>query len=160
MPTLAVDRSSAFSHQYDVTEEANFLVTLDASSESNSMLKFEGREYQMTRESCMGDFILSGPEGELCRATKPSALFRTFAITYQKETFSLEANSAFGDSFKLKRADEVVGKIDAKGFFSTQGKVDFPGALPMPVQFFLIWLALLMWARSEDAATTNTNPVG
>ena len=56
--------------------------------------------------------------------------------------------------------DEVVGKIDAKGFFSTQGKVDFPGALPMPVQFFLIWLALLMWAGSEDAATTNTNPVG
>lgn len=160
MTTLTIHRSGFFRRDYEISNDDGLLTTLNAGSESQASFELGGVEYQMIRESCVGDFILSDSTGELSRATKPSALFRSFDVIFSHESYTLEARSVTGESYELKQAGEVVGSFDAKGFFTTHGAVTFPASIPLPVQCFMIWLTLLMWQRSKDAASTPNIPVG
>ena len=149
---------SAFKH-YDLSDHENRLTVLDAGSESHSSFVLGDIDYRMEREKNWGDFVLFGPEDEICRAGKPSAMFRSFEMEYAGQQWTLQAASVIGDSFELRTGGEVVGGIDAKGIFIRRGEAHLPDQLPMPVQCFLIWLALLMWVRSDDVPSTYI-PVG
>ena len=150
MNTLNISSSNTGSKHYDVSDDEKLLTVLDAGSESDSEFVFDNIRYRLTREPGWGDFVLHGPHGEICRASKPSAMFRSFEMDYAGMQWTLAAHSSLGDSFDLRSGSAVAGRLDAKGFFSRRGEATFPGSLPLPVQCFLIWLALLMWARSDD----------
>jgi len=160
MTVLTVSCSDKGRYCYEVKQAGTLLGELNAKSESDVRFVCQGQTYRMIRESGWGDFILQGLDGELARAVKPSALTRTFDIKTGAGNYALKAASPFGESFELWQDESLVGSIQAKGFFSTHGEVDFPCAIPLQVQCFLVWLALLMWVRSDDAATTSYIPMG
>ena len=46
----------------------------------------------------------------------------------------------------------AVGAITPASAWSRRASAELPAALPLPVQVFVVWLAMLLWKREQDAA--------
>jgi hypothetical protein len=123
-------------------------------------------EFEMYRESLMGDFVLAFEGAVLARADKPSAFERRFVLTVEERRYVLESESAFRRAFRLRATDgetgdgdvepgEVVGRIAPEGALTRDTTVDLPEALPLPVQAFCFWLVLVLWNRAAGAAASG-----
>lgn len=67
-------------------------------------------------------------------------------------TRRLRAKSVFRRGFVLLDGDREIGSLSPEGIFTRRATVDLPQALPLPVKVFIIWLAVILWKRSSDAA--------
>ena len=154
--TLQVVPTRWFRWEFAISQGSQPIAGIDISSwRERGELTVQGATFRVSREGALsGDFLLSSGEGVLARATKPSALRRSFVVRSGAKTYTLRARSAFRRSFVLLEDDREVGGISPDAIWSHRASANLPADLPMPVQVFLIWLAMLLWKREADSAAT------
>lgn len=162
MTLLEVRPNKSSSWSYDVYSDEDFLTNITLSwwqskTEKSNSFDFDGTTYQIIREPGWGAFVLSDSAGEICRAVKPSAWFRSFDITINDETWVLKAAFPGSRSFDLVKNDKSVGHVSTKGFFRNRATTEFPDEIPLPNQLFMIWLVIVIWRR-DDAESASSGP--
>jgi len=100
-----------------------------------------------------GAYVLEADGFEWVRAVKPSALFRTFEITYDDVHYTLQARSALRRTFELHQDGDLVGTIYPDHAFTRKMTADLPEAMPLAVRVFIVWLVLLMWKRAAESSS-------
>ena len=142
------------SWNFAVTEGSQALANIDISWwREKGVLTVHGVDYRVYRERMMsGDFILEAAGSVVARAAKPSAFHRSFTIVHEGKRYTLRAKSVFRRGFVLLDGDREIGSLSPEGIFTRRATVDLPQALPLPVKVFIIWLAVILWKRSSDAA--------
>jgi len=68
----------------------------------------------------------------------------------------LEATSPWRRPFELKEDDEVIGRIAPRSVFRREVEVDLPEDLPLEIRLFLVFLTLILWRRSDNAAAAGS----
>ena len=113
------------------------------------VLRVGGLHYAVRREGAISSaFVLALDTTKLARAEKTSWLSRSFTIEHGEKTYRLKAEW-FGASFILLDNGQKVGSLVPRGVFTRKTDVSLPDELPLPVQLFVIWLALKQ--RETDA---------
>ena len=148
-----------FSTNYDLLENENPIGRIEFAfaSESASMT-VRGEEYKIYRERWMsGLFLLeSDRAGILASAEKPSALVRSFEVTFTGRTFTLEAESAFLRKFILREGENTpIGWIYPDHFLTNRSTIQLPDFFPTHIQAFMFWLTALLWKRDSDSAAAG-----
>lgn len=144
-----------FSWDFRVFEESQAVADIDISWwRERGELTVRGGTFRVSRTGMLsGDFLLESGTGIVARATKPSFLRRSFVVQHEAKTYTLRARSSFRRSFVLLEGDREVGAIVPDGFWTRRASANLPGEVALPVQVFLIWLAVLLWKREAEAAT-------
>jgi hypothetical protein len=117
------------------------------------VLTVQGTSYRVYREGLgRGAFILESGASVLARAEKPSALRRSFIIEQSGTQYTLCAKSVFRRELLLLNDSTQVGSISPEGVFTRRASVALPEELPLVVQVFIVWLAVILWKRESDSA--------
>ncbi len=140
-----------------VDEESGPVAEIDVSTwREKGLLTVDGVGYEVFREGLMsGAFLLKQGDSLLARAEKPSAFRRTFLIDYSDRHYTLQARSFWRRELVLLDGSLEVGSLAPEGAFSRRMRVDLPEELPLPVEVFLVWLAVILWKRASEAAATT-----
>jgi hypothetical protein len=113
----------------------------------------DGATYRIYRQTLLGAFVMEAPNGEIVRsAVKPSMLRRRFVVSDDRESYVLQATTAFRRECALFHNERYIGSIVPDSWLTRRAKVQFTEDVPLPLQAFLIWLMLLLWKRDSDAA--------
>ncbi len=91
----------------------------------------------------------------MATATKPSAFRREFDVTFSGRTMRLRPRSAWGRALVLREGEREVGDVTPRGMWSRRATATLPDTLPLPVRLFVLWLAVLIWKRDDDAAAAT-----
>ena len=117
------------------------------------VLTIDGKSYQVYREGlASGDFVLESPDTIVARARKPSAFRRAFIVEHGERQYTLRANWPFRRAFQLLDGEMEIGSISPEGFLTRRAAVVMPQDMPLPVQVFAVWLAIILWKRDANAA--------
>lgn len=145
-----------FSWDFTVMDGAQAVGAIDMSSwREKGVLTVEGTDYRVYREGLMsGDFILESHDRVLARARKPSAFRRAFIVEHADTQYTLRAKSALGRAFELLDRDAVVGTLTPSGIFTRRAAIHLPEHMPLSLRVFIIWLAVIIWKREAEGATT------
>ncbi|MDD5264273.1 MAG: hypothetical protein PHU43_05480 [Candidatus Bipolaricaulis sp.] len=112
-----------------------------------------GLEYEVSRERALGtSFVLEGAGSSVARADKRSAFRRAFAIVHGQKEYVLRAPSAWRREMLLCEDLTKIGSVAPDGVFGRQARADLPEDLPLEFRLFVIWLALILWKRQQQAA--------
>ncbi|MEO5822170.1 MAG: hypothetical protein ABIT71_16825 [Vicinamibacteraceae bacterium] len=152
---LQIDQLRWFSWDFTVSRDGRRLAELDISCwRERGVLSVDGASYAITREGFMsGDFRLTGPDNRvIASASKPSLLRRRFEIVHGGRTWTLQPRSAWGRAMTLLVDGRDAGAITPAGAWTRRASASLPDTLPLPVQVFIVWLAVLLWKRDQDAA--------
>jgi hypothetical protein len=146
-----------FSWDFTVIEGSRPVADIDLSWwREKGVLTVDGVTYSVSREGLMsGEFTLESGGSVLARAEKPSAFRRTFVIRHRDRHYTLKAKSAFRRSFVLLQGDREVGFLTPDGLFTRSASVHLPEDLPLAVHVFITWLAIILWKRESDAASSG-----
>lgn len=145
-----------FSWDFTVERGGRAVAELDISWwRERGELTIDGRTYGVRRDGLIsGDFTLTAPDGTVvATASKPSILHRRFAVVHGGHTITIEARSAWGRTMDVLLDGRAVGAISPAGAWTRRAVAELPDALPLPVQVFVVWLAVLLWKRDEDAVS-------
>jgi hypothetical protein len=147
-----------FSSKYELLNDEGVvgMIKMGFASESAEM-EIEGKAYRTYREGLMhGVFLLeSANDGILASADKPSAFERSFRLTFDDRTYTLEAESALFRKFILLDNGDVIGSIYPDGILTTESTIDLPETLPLHIRAFIFWLVALLWKRAADSAAAT-----
>lgn len=134
------------------------VVAMGFASES-AEIEIEGQAYKAYREGFLhGAFLFrSDKTGVLASAEKPSAFERSFRVSFDDETYILEAESAIFRKFVLLENNVIVGSISPDGMLTTESTIDLPDKFPVHIQAFMFWLVALLWKRASDTVTTGSS---
>lgn len=108
-------------------------------------------QYTITRDGMTGPFILLVNGAEIARAHKQSVWTKTFDLYYEDKQYLLKAKSVWTREFIVLFNDQIIGSVFHNSVWTRKFIIDIPG-LPLPLQLFVGWLALVMWQRDEAAA--------
>jgi len=148
-----------FSSKFEIVTGAGpvGLIEMAFASESAEM-EIEGNSYKAYREGIMHGLFLfeSATGGILASADKTSAFERSFELTFDGRTYTLEAESALFRKFILIENGETIGSIYPDGVFTTESTIDLPDTFPVHIQAFMFWLVALLWKRASDSAAAGT----
>jgi hypothetical protein len=147
-----------FSWDFDFLLDDGSSIPLDMAGwlREGGRFTWAGTEYQIVREGFwFRDFLLAAEGQVLARATKISLFGRSFAVRLSDRDLELRA-SWFSRRFGLIAQDAVVGMVSPDGFFTRSWTAEFPEDLSVPVQVFLLSLAILMWRRQNNAAAASS----
>lgn len=115
-------------------------------------LRIGGRTWELGRDGWyQGAFFLKQAGSIQASAEKPSALFRSFQVTFDAKEYGWEAESAFTRSFIFIEANRVLGSVRPESVFLRRARLDLPEDLSLERKGFLLWLALLMWRRQKNS---------
>jgi len=155
MSVLTLSPHNWFSWNFSLFDgEERPLAEVNLSSwRERGTLMVEGVEYDVYRESPLGDFLLQRSGSVLARAEKPSMFLRSFIIKYQQKSYTLRAESAFRRAFVLLDGEREIGSIVPKGVFTRNSVVTLPDNWPLPVKSFAIWLTIMHWRRDANAGS-------
>jgi hypothetical protein len=122
------------------------------SGPERSFFSLTGNSYLAHKEKWNSpNFFLDEGETRIALAKKPSWSSKTFHLEHQGRPYTLKAESK---RFVLSCDQKEVGSIAKTGWFSRNGTADLPDDLPLSINLFLIWLALLMWKRESDDSSS------
>lgn len=149
-----------FFTKYELLENENLIGRIEFAfaSESASMT-VRGEEYKVYREGWMsGRFLLESEKaGILASAEKPSALVRSFELTFAGRLYTLEAESAFFRKFILREGENApIGWIYPDHFLTNRSTIQLPDLFPTHIQCFMFWLTALLWKRDADSAAAGS----
>jgi hypothetical protein len=147
-----------FSTKYDLLENENPVGRIDLAFASESAsFTIQGEELKAYREGWMsGRFLLeSERNGIVASAEKPSAMYRSFDITYAGHSYTLEARSVFSRNFFLREGENDIGSIRPDHLFTTRSTIELPDHLPIHIQAFLFWLTAILWGRETNSAAAG-----
>jgi hypothetical protein len=156
-PLLTIEPKRWFSWDFTVSQGTRAIADIDISWwRERGELTIEGRTFRVTRDGMIGgDFVLESSDGVVARATKPSLFRRAFVVTHGAKTWTLEPTSMFRRALTLRDGGRDAGEIAPRGAWSRRASARLPDEAPLPVQVFLIWLAVLLWKRESDAAASG-----
>lgn len=102
-----------------------------------------------------GPWVLEEAGAVIAKAEKPSAFKKTLTIEYRDRTFTLKPRSSWGREMVLYEGDREVGSVAPERMIVRRSKVELPEELPLQVKLFVVWLTMMLWKRSSDAAATS-----
>jgi hypothetical protein len=152
---LQIEPTGWFSWEFTIVRSGRTLASLDISWwRDRGELVVDGATYAVVREGLVSsDFRLSTADGAtVASATKPSILRRRFEVVHRGRTWTLEPRSAWGRAMTLLTNGRPVGDITPGGIWTRRATATLPEELSLPVQVFVVWLAVLLWKRESDAA--------
>ena len=151
---LQLEPTRWFSWAFTVDDDGKPLGTLDISAwRERGDLTVAGRTFTIVREGFVsGDFRLESDGTIVATATKPSVFRREFAVTFSGRTLRLRPRSAWGRALVLHEGEREVGDVRPRAMWSRRATATLPDTLPVPVRLFVLWLAVLIWKRDDDAA--------
>ena len=151
---LQLEPTRWFSWAFTVADDGQPLGTFDISAwRERGDLTVAGQTFRIVRKGFVsGDFRLEGSGTVMATATKPSVFRREFAVTFSGRTLRLQPRSAWGRALVLREGDREVGFVQPRALWSRRGTATMPDTLPLPVRLFVLWLAVLVWKRDDDAA--------
>ncbi len=115
-------------------------------------LTVQGVAYTARREGLVsGQFLLESAAGIVARATKPSALLRSFRIEHAERRYTLRAPSALRRELVLFDGTTRLGSVSPEGVFTRRAAVDLPSALPLAVRVFIVWLTVVIWKHHNGS---------
>ncbi len=138
----------AFTWTFSVTDGADRVAhAVDRSWWSaRGDLTVQGVAYTARREGMVsGAFLLESAAGVVARATKPSALLRSFSVEYAGRRYTLRAPSALRRELVLFNGSTRLGSVSPEGMFTRRAAVDLPSTLPLAVRVFIVWLTVVIW---------------
>jgi hypothetical protein len=155
---LQLEPTRWFSWAFTVQDEGRPLGTLDISVwRERGDLTVAGQTFAIVREGFISsDFRLESRGTVVATAAKPSVFRREFAITFSGRTLRLKPRSAWGRALVLLEGEREVGDVRPRAMWSRRATATLPDTLPVPVRMFVLWLAMLIWKRDDEAATAAT----
>ena len=156
---LELEPTRWFSWAFTVADGGRPFGTLDISAwRERGDVTVAGQTFRIVRTGFMsGDFLLeSGGGTVVATATKPSLFRREFEVTFSGRTLCLRPRSAWGRSLALLEGGREVGDVRPRSMWSRRGTATLPDTLPLPVRLFVLWLAVLVWKRDDEAASAAT----
>jgi hypothetical protein len=153
---LEASPRSVFSSDFIIRSSGRTITTLDMSVwRERAEFELDGATYHMYREGLLvGDFVLDRGGAAIGRATKPSVLRSRFELHVGGYPLELRRTAWFSQRFGLYRGTEQIGMIRPARLFSRRVLVDLPAEIPLSLQIFTLWLALVMWRRQQRAAAS------
>ena len=153
---LQLEPTRWFSWAFTVADDGKPLGTLDISAwRERGSVTVAAQTFTIHRKGfASSDFRLESGGTVMATATKPSAFRREFAITFSGRTLRLRPRSAWGRALALHEGDREVGEA-RRGAWSRRATATVPETLPLPVRFFVLWLAVLIWKRDDDASAAT-----
>ena len=99
-------------------------------------------------------FMLEKDDGTIVvQATKPNYWKSQFLITYGEMEFELAKVSVWKPKFALSWNGEEAGTIYPTRWFSVRDvNIELPDVLPLEIQAFVLWLAIVQWMRDSASA--------
>jgi hypothetical protein len=91
----------------------------------------------------------------LARAEKPSMFRSRFTVWLGGRSYELKKVAAGKRSFVLLEDGTEMGRLHRRGLFNRRTRLDLPNDWSLAAQAFILWLALVVWAR-EDAAIAGS----
>jgi hypothetical protein len=154
---LEIAPRNIFSNTYELRTPAHELVALRASSwRERAEFDLQGSRYRLYRQSRLkGPFLCERDGRVIANAVKPSAFRERFEIELDGVSYMLRKLSAFSRRFYLFSGEQQIGEIAPMSAFSRRARIDMPADIPLAVQLFMFWLALLMWKRQAAAAAAG-----
>lgn len=154
---LEIAPKSMFSSTYEFRTPTHELVAFRASSwHERAEFDLQGSRYRVYRQSRFkGPFLLERDGRVIANAVKPSAFRERFEVDAKGANYTLRKLSAFSRRFYLFSGEQQIGEIAPVSAFSRRTRIDLPADIPLPVQLFMFWLALLMWKRQRAAASAS-----
>jgi hypothetical protein len=152
---LRIEPVRWFSWDFTVDRDGRRLATLDlAWWRERGELVIDGQPFGVARQGLLsGDFRLTAADGRLiAAASKPSVLRRRFDVVYGGHTLTLQARSTWGRAMDVHLDGLAVGGIVPAGAWTRRASATLPDSVPLPVQVFVIWLAMLLWKREHESA--------
>jgi hypothetical protein len=108
----------------------------------------EGVNYNPAREGVLRTkFHLDAGGSRLADVEPGGNTLRRLIVQAGAKTYTLQVGSWFSRNFVLTENDAEVGRIARMGLLTARCKAELPDDMPLPVQVFLIWLALITWRR-------------
>lgn len=144
-----------FSTKYDLLENKALIGRIEfAFASEAASIAFEGENFKVYREGWMsGMFLLeSDKNGIVASAEKPSAMYRSFNISYDGGYYTLEARCVMSREFVLSDGGNDIGSIMPDHLFTNRSTIDLPDYLPIPLQAFMFWLTAILWNREANAS--------
>jgi hypothetical protein len=144
-----------FSSKHIVSENGTPIGMIDMSGwRESAELTIKGSTYKVYREGSMsGSFVLEGGGSILARADKPSAFYRSFVVELGEKRYTLEAASTFSCKFVLSEEGKQIGLVHREGFLTRKAFADFPDGIELTFRIFMFWLVMILWRRSDSAAS-------
>ncbi len=113
-----------------------------------------GREYTVSRTGWFsGAYQLTHDERVLATASPAGFWSRRFDIEADSLHVSLRRQFGwFVTRWELVDGDQAIGSVERRGFFQSATVADFPDAIAIEIQVFIIWLANVLWQHDQSAS--------
>lgn len=143
-----------FSNDYLLRQPHGTVADLDVSGwREKAEFDVAGGRFRLYREGmASGAYVLEQQGSVLARAVKPSAFQARFELQVGRRSFTLRRPRWWRSDFALFEGETQVGSVRRAGAFTRRTLVDLPAELPLAVQVFVFWLALVIWTREAAAA--------
>jgi hypothetical protein len=153
MSTFTLAPRHWISSGFSVTDGDDRVAEFKLSSwREKGIVSVDSIDYNLYRESLLGDFILQRAGAVIARASKPSTFRRSFVIRYRERQYTLRPKSAFTQAFVVLDGSAQIGTLAPQRWFSRKAKVTLPDDWPLPLKMFAMWLAIVLWNRDAAAA--------
>jgi hypothetical protein len=150
MSTLEFFPKRTFSiRRYTLTRDGAEIGEIDCGGMGKpAALTTGGETYRPVSDSVVRQkFHLDAGGARLADAAPAGMTLRSFTVHAGAKTYTLKGGSWFSRNFVLTENDAEVGRIGRMGLFTARCRAELPDDMPLPVQGFLIWLALITWRR-------------
>jgi hypothetical protein len=152
---LHIEPMRWFSWDFTVERDGRPIAEIDISWwRERGELIVEGVRYEVTRKNVFcSDFTMHAPDGTVvASAYKPSIMSRHFELEHGGHASTVTARSMWSRTMDVLLDGRAAGVIAPRGAWTRRATADLADELPLPVQVFAIWLAVLLWKREQDAA--------
>lgn len=151
---LTATPTSFFKWNYAVTEHDKHVADLTVNwvGESGTM-RIGGKSFDLNRQATLlGAFVAEYAGEIIAEAEKPSVFRRRFLMQCMDGEFEVKALSPFTRRFGVYKYGDRIGQIGPRHMFTRKSTIDLPKDMPLEIQLFAFWLAVLMWRRQQNTA--------
>ncbi len=136
-----------FKRTYDVTDDGRPLTELSRYRRESCQFAVDGVTYSVSRDG-RKRFVLAGPNGRVADAGRETG--RLWSFTAAVGRIELIKPSMWR-GWEV-RHHGAAGPVRAGGLFAKYYTVDVPAGIPLPVQVFVLYVALVIFERQQAAA--------
>jgi hypothetical protein len=142
-----------FSSDMNVLHDGLLLAKLQFSTwQEKGSITGNGRFYTVRKDGMLSDHFMLQEQGQiLCDATMKSLWGRTVELDHDDVHYLLKW-SGWGRRVNIFREELEFGSVYGKGFFDRDARAELSEELALPLETFMLWLAVLGWNRDAAAA--------
>lgn len=149
----AVPRS-IFSWDFDIFDGPDPVGVIDMSwFIEGGKFYLNGHEYRLIKAGIFSREFSLEENGRIIAEAHKRAIVRSFVVSFGGDHYTLRAEHPVTRRFVVERDGARIGGIVPDHIFTRRCSVDLPNSVPMEVQFFMLWLTLLMWRRAARSTS-------